>query len=216
MRCTRSTEYGRMGSMQISWHGNYTVKIISKDTTLVLDPTALRAKADVVALSNPSDSTMSQLSGIQGEPLVIDTPGEYSLKEFTLHSIGWHAEDGNERSLMRWNVEDMVILHIGALNRELEEQELRELERTDIDVFLVPVGGGTGLTTKQALHMVSTIEPRVVIPIHYNVPGSAEKLEGVKAFADEMGVSNGAPEKKVILKASKLPAEDMQTFILAP
>lgn len=202
--------------MQISWHGNYTVKIISKDTTLVLDPTAIRAKADVVALSNPSDTIMSQLSGIQGEPLVINTPGEYSCKEFTLHSIGWHIEDGNERSLMRWMVEDMVILHVGALNRELEEQELQELERTDIDVFLVPVGGGSGLSTKQALNMITTIEPRVVIPIHYALPGSTETLDSLKAFAEEMGVGSGTPEKKVILKASKLPVEDIQTIILAP
>lgn len=205
-----------MSSMQLSWHGQYAVKIISRDTTLILDPYALRAKADVVALSNPLDPTMNQLSGIQGEPLVINTPGEYSFKEYTLHSIGWHAEDGNERSLQRWMVEDMVILHVGALNRDLQEQELRELERVDIDVFLVPIGGGSGLTTKQALHMISTIEPRIVIPIHYSIPEGPETLEGIKVFAEEMGVVNGTAEKKVILKASKLPSEDMQTIILAP
>lgn len=205
-----------MGCMQLAWHGQYTVKIISRDTVLILDPYAIRAKADIVALSNPSDPTMSQLSGIQGEPLVITTPGEYSCKDFTLHSIGWHADDGFERNLQRWMVEDMVLLHVGALNRDLQEQELRELERVDIDVFLVPVGGGCGLTTKQALHMVSTIEPRIVIPIHYDIPGETEKLEGVKEFAEEMGVTNGTSEKKVILKASKLPSEDMQTIILTP
>lgn len=194
--------------MQLSWHGQYTVKVISKDTTLVLDPAALRAKADVVALSNPSDPGMSQLSGIQGDPLIIDTPGEYSFREFTLHSIGWHGEDGKERNLQRWMVEDMVILHVGALNRDLQEQELRELERVDIDVFLVPIGGGSGLNLKQALHMISIIEPRIVIPINYT--------EGIKAFAEEMGVSSVTPEKKAILKASKLPSEDMQTIILAP
>lgn len=205
-----------MGCMQLAWHGQYTVKIISHDTVLILDPYAIRAKADIVALSNPSDPTMSQLSGIQGEPLVITTPGEYSCKGFTLHSIGWHAGDAFERNLQRWMVEDMVLLHVGALNRDLQEQELRELERVDIDVFLVPVGGGSGLTTKQALHMVSTIEPRIVIPIHYAIPNSPEKLDTVKEFAEEMGVTNGNSEKKVILKASKLPSEDMQTIILTP
>lgn len=194
--------------MQLSWHGAYTVKVISKDTTLILDPNALRAKADVVALSNPSDKDMSQISGIQGNPLIIDTPGEYSFREFTLHSIGWHTEDGKEHNLQRWMVEDMVILHVGALDRELQEQELRELERVDIDVFLVPIGGGSGLTLKQALNMISVIEPRIVIPINYT--------EGIKAFAEEMGVSNVSPEKKVTLKANKLPSEDMQTIILAP
>jgi len=118
--------------------------------------------------------------------------------------------------LQRWMVEDMVILHVGSLDRDLNEQELRELERVDIDVFLAPVGGGSGMSTKQALNMVSTIEPRVVIPIHYSLPGLNEKLDSVKAFADEMGVSGSTVEKKVILKAGKLPQEDMQTIILAP
>lgn len=209
--------------MQLSWHGQYTLKIVSKETTLVIDPYAanlgispFRAKADILALSNPSDASMSNISGIQGTPLIINTPGEYSMKEFSLHSIGWSDTDGNERSLQRWMVEDIVVLHIGSLNRDLNQQELQELERADIDVFLVPIGGGTSLTTAQAMKMISTIEPRIVIPIHYSLPGLTEKLDSVKAFAEEMGVSAQAAEKKLILKKNKLPQEDMQTIILAP
>ncbi len=209
--------------MQLSWHGQYTVKIVSKETTLVLDPYAtslgispFRAKAEIVALSNPTDSTMSNLSGVQGSPLVIDTPGEYSFREYALHSIGWNDEEGNERNLQRWMVEDIVILHVGALNRDLNEQELRELERVDIDVFLAPVGAGSGLSSAQAMKMITTIEPRIVIPIHYAIPGLTEKLDSIKSFAEEMGVSATSAEKKLVLKKSKLPQEDMQTIILAP
>lgn len=209
--------------MQLSWHGQYTVKIVSKDTTLVLDPystslgiSPFRAKAELVALSNPLDPAMSNISGIQGTPLVIDTPGEYSFREYSLHSIGWNDAEGNERNLQRWMVEDMVILHIGSLNRDLNEQELRELERVDIDVFLVPVGGGDGLSLAQAMKMITTIEPRIVVPIHYSLPGLKEKLDTLKSFTQEMGITAPAPEKKVILKKNKLPQEDMQTIILAP
>lgn len=209
--------------MQLSWHGQYTVKIVSKDTTLVLDPYAtnlglspFRGKAEIVGLSNPQDTTMSNLSGIQGTPLVIDTPGEYSFREFSLHSIGWSDADGKERSLQRWMVEDIVVLHVGSLNRDLNEQELQELERVDIDVFLAPVGGGSGLSMAQAMKMITTIEPRIVIPIHYALPALTEKLDSVKSFAEEMGVSAAASEKKLLLKKNKLPSEDMQTVILAP
>lgn len=209
--------------MQLSWHGQYTVKIVSKETTLIIDPYAanlglspFRAKADMVSFSNPADTSMSNKSGIQGDPLIIDTPGEYSIKEFSLHSIGWNDTSGKERSIQRWMVEDIVVLHIGSLNRDLNAQELQELERADIDVLLVPVGGGTGFTTAQALKMISTIEPRMVIPIHYQLSGLTEKLDSVKAFAEEMGVSPQATEKKIILKKNKLPQEDMQTIILAP
>ncbi len=209
--------------MQISWHGQYTVKVTSKETTLVLDPYSpnlgiapFRAKAELVALSNPSDPSMSNTSGIQGTPLLIDSPGEYSFREFSLYSIGWSGEDGKERSLQRWTVEDMVVLHVGSLDRALNEQELQELERVDIDVFLAPVGGGNGLTMSQVMNMISTIEPRVVIPIHYSLPGLTEKLDSLKAFTQEMGITAPTPEKKVILKKNKLPSEDMQMIILAP
>ncbi len=209
--------------MQITWHGQYTVKIASKETTLALDPYApsvglspFRAKADVVALTNPSDPSMSNLSGIQGDPLVINTPGEYSFKEYMLHAIGWNNADGTEQSVQRWMVEEMFVLHVGALNRELNEQELQELEKVDIDVLLIPIGGGSGLTTSQAMKMITTIEPRVIIPIHYDLPGLKEKLTSVKAFAEEMGISAPKPEKKLLLKKNRLPQEDVQTVILAP
>lgn len=209
--------------MQISWHGQYTIKIISKDTVLCLDPYAanmgippFRSKADILSLSNPQDASMSNISSLQGNPVIVNTPGEYSLKEFALHSIGWSDESGNERSLQRWMVEDIVMLHVGSLNRDLNAQELQELERADIDVFFVPVGGGTGLSVSQAMKMISTIEPKIVVPIHYALPGLVEKLDAVEVFAKEIGVSATTTEKKLILKKNKLPQEDMQTVILAP
>lgn len=209
--------------MQITWHGQYTVKIVSKDITLVLDPYAptvglspFRSKADIVALTNPADSSMSQVDAVQGEPVLINTPGEFSVKGFTLHAMSWQADDGNERSVHRWIIEDMTILHLGALQRELTSEELQELERANIDIVLLPVGGGSGLTTKQALKMVSTLEPRIVLPIHYKLPKLKESLDDVEQFAKEMGVNPKQKEKKFLVRASKLPQDDVQTIILAP
>ena len=201
--------------MQLSWHGQYTIKVVSKETTLILDPSS-RLKADILSFSNPSDPEMSNISGATPETTIIDTPGEYSLRHFTLHSIGWNTEDGTERNLQRWMIEDIVLLHVGALNRDLNEQELRELELVDIDVLFAPIGGGNGMTKEQAMKMITTIEPRIVVPIHYAVPGSSEKLDALKPFLEEMGVESSQPEKKLILRKSKLPQEDMQTVILAP
>ncbi|MEO6077641.1 MAG: MBL fold metallo-hydrolase [Candidatus Andersenbacteria bacterium] len=203
--------------MQISWHGQYTVKVVSKEVTLVLDPfPSFRSKADIIALTNPTEESMNQVSGIQGEPIVVDTPGEYSIKGLTLNCLGWMPEEGLERNVQRWVIEDMVVLHLGALNRAFETKELQELERTDVDVLIVPIGGGSGLTTKQALQMVATLEPRVVIPIHYKLPGEKEELEDIRTFATEMGVDPKNTEKKIILKRGKLPQEDVLTAILVP
>lgn len=208
--------------MHISWHGHYTLKIQSGDTTLLIDPLSpetslapVRGKVEVVALSNPSDTTMSYLGGVS-EAVVFNSPGEYETAGLGLRALGWRADDGSERSLMRWHIEDMMLLHVGALNRELTDIELQELEKTDIAVLAVPVGGGSGLNTKQALALITTIEPRVVIPIHYYLPRLKEKLEPVDQFAKEMGLDPKKAEKKVTLKANKLPTEDVMTVLLTP
>lgn len=208
--------------MQITWHGQYTVKITSKDDVLVLDPYApevglspFRAKATIVALSNPTNKSMSHISGVQGEYFLVNTPGEFSIRGFTAHAIGWEAPDGSERALQLWVVEDVSILHLGQLNRDLTDKELQELERIGIDVLLLPVGGGESLNLKQAMNLLTTIEPRLVIPIHYKLPGLKEKLDSVDQFTKELGVSV-SPEAKLTLKAKHLPEEEMQTVVLKP
>lgn len=207
--------------MQISWHGQYTVKITTKEQTLILDPYspetglgALKTKADVIALTNPSDPTMSFTDNIQGEPIIVSTPGEYSIKGFTGHAIGWHAEDGSERSVQLWVVEGIAVLHVGSLNRPLTDTELQDLERIGADVLLLPVGGNT-LTMDQAMKFMTTIEPRMVIPIHYKLPKVKEELADVKQFIKEIG-ANVEPVKKVIVKDNKLPQDEMVTVILEP
>lgn len=209
--------------MHVTWHGQYSIKLQANDTTILLDPYSaetglprLRVKADIVALTNPSDPTMSAIDDIQGDPVIINTPGEFSIKEFTLHSLSWHDEQGTERNIQRWHIDGMVILHVGALNRELTNLELGELERTGIDVLLLPIGGGTGLTTKDALKLLTLVEPRVVIPIHYALPKLTESLDSLEQFAKEMGIEPQHAESKVILKANKLPADELQAILLKP
>lgn len=208
--------------MHISWHGQYTIKIQSDDVVVVLDPYAptlglapFRAKADIVALTNPADSSMSHLDAIQGDPYIIKTPGEYSIRDCTLHALAWRDEQGHEKSLHLWNIEKVSVLHLGALSRPLTDVELQELEKREIDVLLLPIGGGSGLTTKQALSLATTIEPRLLIPIHYALPQLKEELDGVEQFAREMGVSLADAQPKIIVKANKLPQEEMMTALLS-
>jgi len=208
--------------MHISWHGLFTVKIQSQDTILVLDPhgsgsglSPFRGKADVVALTNPGEAGMSHLEGIPKETPVINTPGEYSINGLTLTAVPWRAKDGNERSLHRWQIEGMSLLHVGAINRELTTEELEILSESNIDILLVPIGGGESLTTEQALQLITTIEPRLVIPINYATAKIKEKLATVEQFAKEMGASPDDLQAKLVVKKAKLPEDELQTAILS-
>jgi L-ascorbate metabolism protein UlaG (beta-lactamase superfamily) len=199
--------------MTITWHGLYTIKLVTPQTTLIIDPhpktdrfPAVRSKASIVALSNPAAPDMSHLEGIQEDPLIINTPGEYSADDLTLSAISWRGADGNERSLHRWHIENMVIVHLGSLDRALTPAELQKLEQTDTDILLLPIGGSNSPMLKIALSILTTIEPRIVIPINY---------DSVNAFAKQMGVSTGSTQPRLNISRRKLPEEGLETIILS-
>jgi len=209
--------------MVITWHGNFTIKIVSQGKILIIDPhsataglSAVRGKADLVALSNPANPDMSHLSGIQNHPTLIGGAGEYSIDSLVLFAQGWHDAEGNERNLQRWHIEGMVLLHVGALNRKLEDAELQKLEQINIDILLLPIGGQDGLNTKEALELLTTIEPRVVIPINYKIPKLTSQHEPVTQFAKEMGINPIQAVPKYSISANKLPAEGLVTTIISP
>lgn len=208
--------------MHLSWHGQYTIKIQARETTIVIDPYSptvglrpFRTQANVAILTNPTNPDMSHLAGLQGEPVILRGPGEFTFGGFTLHSIPWRAADGGERSIQRFLIEGMCLVNLASLNRELTTEELQEIEKTDIDVLLVPAGGADALTAKQAAKQVTTLEPKLVIPIHTALPGLKERLEQVDVFAKEFGTSAKHPEKKIVIKANRLPKEEMQVVILS-
>lgn len=209
--------------MVITWHGNFTVKIVTQGKILVMDPhsassglTAYRGKADIVSLSNPANNDMSYTAGLQNDPVLINTAGEYSIDNIALFARGWHDSKGHERNLQRWHIENMVLLHVGALTRKLEDAELQELEPINIDILLLPIGGEDSLNTAQALELLTIIEPRVVIPINFQIPKLTSKHEPVTQFAKEMGIDVNQAAPKYSISNSKLPAEGLVTTILSP
>jgi len=199
--------------MTISWHGHYTVKITTPATTLVIDPHGksnsfppFRGKANVVALSNPSETAMSYLDGLQGNPIILTTPGEYSLAGFSLRAIGWHDKSGQEKSLHRWIIDNLTVVHLGSLTRKLTDQELQQLEQTTIDILLLPLNTSDSFPLKESMSLVTLIEPRIVVPINY---------DSAKEFAQEMGVNPRQAEPRLTVSRSKLPEEGTKTVILS-
>ena len=209
--------------MLITWHGQYTIKIVTRNITLIIDPHSpatglipLRVKTDILALSNPCNEEMSYSKNLTGEPIVINTPGEYSISHLTLYARGWHDKEGKERAFHRWHIENITLLHVGALNRKLHDTELQELEDTDIDILFLPIGGQDSLDVEKALKLLTTVEPRIVIPIHYHIPKLKNKLSSVDQFAKEMGVSPKKTVQKLNITSNKLSPEGLETIILSP
>jgi L-ascorbate metabolism protein UlaG (beta-lactamase superfamily) len=81
--------------------------------------------------------------------------------------------------------------------------------------LLTPVGGGNSLNAAQAAELVSILEPNIVVPMHYKIPGLKLDLDDVDRFLKEMGVTESREEASLKITSSSLP-EETETVLLKP
>jgi len=67
-----------------------------------------------------------------------------------------------------------------------------------------------------AAAIVSQIEPRIVIPMHYKLPKLKVPLEPVTKFLKVMGGEGIKPEKKLKVAPGSLPIEETKIVVLEP
>lgn len=215
--------------MQIIWNGLSCFEIIittsEGEVTLVTDPydnaTGLRfprtLEANVVLVSHDEEDA-NNLAAIAGTPKVIDMPGEFEVRNVFMYGVdaplkrevkGIHVAN----CLFRIEAEGMNIAHLGSLDRALSDKELQEL--ANIDILMVPVGGGTVLSPKLAAEVIAQIEPRVVIPMTYELPNLKEAFQPLSAFMKEMAGAKKEEMNKYKIARKDLPEEDMLIVTLS-
>lgn len=210
--------------MHLYWHGLTSVRIESSlgDTscTLLTDPygstTGLRfprtIEPNILVLSHQNRELFA-LDAVKQTPFIIADPGEYEIQGVFVFGTTLEGEGRvHPFPLMyRFEVEGMSIGYIGEINRVPSEELLNRLE--NIDILLLPVGGGSYLDAKKAAEIVKILEPRMVVPLAYAVDGLTTPLASVDDFCKEVGGKRqDAPKLKLARK--DLPAEELVVCVL--
>lgn len=217
--------------MQIQWLGQSCFKIQSKNSgqeiTIVTDPydgddiglKPLKLQADIVTVSH-GHSDHNNIDAVKGEPFIIKTPGEYETKGVFIYGLpAYHDnQEGKERGniiIFKINTEDISIAHLSDLGHDLSDELLDKIG--NVDILLLPVGGTYTIDAKKASEIVSAIEPRIVIPMHYQIPGLKleNKLGSVENFLKESGLPSETMDKLKIAKKD-LPQDETKVIILNP
>lgn len=208
--------------MQIFWQGYSSIRIESKNgdqaSTLVTDPFENEAsvrfprtlESEIVLLSN-EDRKLFNLEALNGKPFIISQPGEYEARGVFVDAIR-DADIGDQAVIYRIMSEGMSIAFLGRINRKLTNAELERLE--SVDVLLLPVGGGDGLSPTVAADLISEIEPRVVVPIHYSIPGIKTELGTVEAFCKHLGACQKEDMTRLKIQKKDLPVDAMMVAVL--
>ncbi len=216
--------------MQIEWLGQACIKIQTKpgpngEVIVIFDPydpvkvglKLPKLTADIVAVTH-NHFDHNYAAGVAGDYFLIEGPGEYEVKQTFIYGLsGFHDNtSGSQRGSITMYVlesEGMLLAHLGDLGQtELTDEQIEQLE--GVDILILPVGGVYTIDAKQAVEVISQIEPRIVIPIHYAVPGLKIKLDALDKFLKIMGVKSSEVLEKYRITKKDLPAEETKVVVL--
>ena len=109
------------------------------------------------------------------------------------------------------NENGLTIGHLGDLGEVPSQSEIEELNLGEIDILMVPVGGGSTLDPTHAVEVIGMFEPKVVAPMHYRqdelTAKWAQELEPVDSFLRALGVAAPEPLSSLRISKSSLPEE---------
>lgn len=160
----------------------------------------------------------ASLNGSQ--PFLISDPGEYEVKNVFVQGIpSWHDNSqGKERGqniIYTIEAEDLKLCHLGDLGqKELTESQLEQIG--DVDVLMIPIGGNFTISAKEALKIMSQIEPKITIPMHYALPKLKTKLDELDKFLKQMGIKKIEPFNKLTIKKKDILPEEAKIVVLKP
>lgn len=213
--------------MDIIWHGYSCFTLKTKNCTTVIDPYGTeiglklpQLKADVVLVSHDHEGHNNS-KAVAGEPRLIDWPGEYEVKSMaiTALSLPYEKEGSEEKKgeglIFLMNIDGLRICFLGDIGDVPNDVLIESIG--DVDILMLPVGGGNVLDAKKAHMVIEELEPRAVIPMHYATPGVKAQIDGAEPFLKAIGASTIEPKDKFTVSThSELDGEKTICILLNP
>ena len=209
--------------MHITWHGQSCFKIQGKEATIITDPynkeiglKVPRFRGDIVTVSHDHLSH-NNIESVKEDPQIVDGPGEYNIKGVNIIGVetfhdNKEGADLGPNTVYVIEMEKIKICHLGDLGNKLSDVQTDQVD--GVDILLVPVGETNLLSMKELVVTINAIEPKIIIPMHYKIPGLKTKLSPVDNFLDEMSLKGKKAEPKLNIKYKNLPKTETETVIL--
>jgi L-ascorbate metabolism protein UlaG (beta-lactamase superfamily) len=203
--------------LEITWLGHACFRLKNRDATIILDPFAAETgynprsigEADVVIVSHDHPAH-SNAAAVAGRPRVIQGPGEFEVGGVLITGVRTY-HDGSKGAKLGRNtayvveMDEVRVCHLGDLGHVPTPDQAEALNGAE--VLLVPVGGNTTLDAEAAAEVISLLEPRIVVPMHYRTASSAAHLDPLDGFLQQMGLHEAQPASKLTVTKTSLPLE---------
>jgi L-ascorbate metabolism protein UlaG (beta-lactamase superfamily) len=209
-------------AVRLKYFGHSSFLVEAADgTKIVIDPyisgsfdggltySPIDEPADVVVASHTHDDH-GGTDTVPGHPLVLIHPTRHSVGgvEITGVQVAHDEEGGRKRgqnTIIILDDGELRLVHLGDLGHPLDPATVQTLGR--VDVLLVPVGGFFTIDQHVAAQVVDTLNPRVVVPMHYKTSKANFPIVGVEPFLATQKTVKRVPGSTVELTKDALPAE---------
>ncbi|MFA5004218.1 MAG: MBL fold metallo-hydrolase [Candidatus Saccharimonadales bacterium] len=180
--------------MDIQFYGANCIVLSSKQARVVIDDNLKELGGKSVTKEGDICLFTSSHSAVEQAKIVINQPGEYEASGVSIFGLQAQAhmdEQGQKNTTMfKITFNDVRIVVTGHIFPKLSESALEAFGV--VDVLFVPVGGnGYTLDGEGAMSIIKDIDPKLVIPTHYDnkslhYPVPQQKLEdALKAITME-------------------------------
>jgi len=208
--------------MEIFWYGLACFRFKSRQLTIVADPYAPQvglhmptARAQVVTISHDVPGH-NYIKAVKGYDHVFDGPGEYEVNGVFITGVtSYHRGEPGQRernTAFLYEFDDLSIGHLGDLGETLDRKQIEAFNSPD--VLIVPVGGGDILDASKAVEVITELEPRIVIPMHYAQPGLNLDMGPLGKFLKELGAEATEPLPSLKLRKSDLTGDETRVVLL--
>ena len=181
--------------MEITWYGQSCFRLTERGSaSVVTDPfdhkvvgySALKLKSDIVTVSHEAPGH-NFLEAVKGYKYLLDGPGEYEIGGVFITGVrtnGKNKDDQPRNTLYVFDYDGMTVAHLGDLREVPTRSQVDALG--EVNIALVPVGDGGGLSAAKAAEAIGVLDPNIVVPMHYATPDSKLPFDPLEKFIKEM------------------------------
>lgn len=216
--------------MKITWLGHASFLLESGDLRVITDPydpddlnlLPVIEPADIVVRSSDDDIAHAYIDSIP-KPFELITATEIVDCGAKVKGIQFRAVPSQEsvykeggyrdNALYRFTLEGITITHMGDVGNPLSKSQLAALDGTDLLFALA--GGHPTIGLDDLETVVSTLKPKLVIPMHFRVPGPRFFMLPVTEFTDRYPESTVqfAGVSTISVDAAELGSQQKETRI---
>ncbi len=206
--------------MQIAWYSQFCFEIVTtpskEKVKIIVDPLPVEISKKFAKLEGDISLITHQYLNLgenkisPNKPFLISGPGEYEIKEIFIEGIPSLQKKNTIYTIFS---ENLKVCHLGSLKQsELNENQLERIG--EIDILMVPIGGNSTLSPREAIKIIQQLEPKIVIPMDYHLSKLKTRLSLFQEFLKILGIKEIKPKDKLNIKKKDLSEEKEREIVI--